>query len=198
MARAGVAAHSSSAATKVANHVDHVEYQDVWWARQWDPARQWHCWWLVDDDGTRLFPGIWRLRESSCRGDDVHVIMQYKFQQSVPMGGGSASPSVHRQSVGHYSYVTETGMHSAKLCRRPWRLHRCSSWARLWTRPSVCYDRCRGCSRECSNRGGAAVAVSRQPSTLLLWRRGVAVAAPRQPWTFLLWRRRKSQWECTL
>ena len=55
MARAGVAAHNG-----VAHEVEYVEYEDVWWARQWDPIRQWYCWWLVDDDGTWLGPGIWR------------------------------------------------------------------------------------------------------------------------------------------
>ena len=47
-------------------------------------------------------------RGSSCRGGEVPVMMQYKFQQSVLIDNGSASPSVHRQSVGHYSYDTET------------------------------------------------------------------------------------------
>ena len=62
-------------------------------------------------------------RGSSCWGGDVLVIMQYRFQQSVPIDSGSASPSVHRESVEHRGYVTETGTHSAKLCRRTSWLH---------------------------------------------------------------------------
>ena len=51
----------------------------------------------------------------------------------------------------------------------------------LLTHPSLCNDWCRVVSRQCQNRGGAAVALCRQPSTLLLWRGGAAVAVYRQP-----------------
>ena len=54
---------------------------------------------------------------------DLALTMQHKFQQSVPIDSGCASPSVHRQSVGHSSCATETDTHSAKLCRRTLRLH---------------------------------------------------------------------------
>ena len=36
-----------------------------------------------------------------------------KFQQFYEFD----SVSVHRQRAGHFSYATETGSHSAKLCR---------------------------------------------------------------------------------
>ena len=41
------------------------------------------------------------------------VTMQRKFQQSKPIVFGSASVSIHRQSVGHSCYAAETGTHSA-------------------------------------------------------------------------------------
>ena len=44
---------------------------------------------------------------------DVPVTMQNNFQQSSQIDSGCASPSVHRQSVGHSSYAAETVMHSA-------------------------------------------------------------------------------------
>ena len=58
---------------------------------------------------------------------DALVTMHKKFQQSAPIDCGCASPSVHRQSVGHSSYATETGTHSAQLCRRP-EIPKRSSW----------------------------------------------------------------------
>ena len=75
-------------------------------------------------------------------GSDVSVNMQLKFQQSfvfvfMPQIG------FHRQSAGHFSFATKTGTHSAKLCRGPCSLHRCSSWCGL-VAPSLCYDRCWG------------------------------------------------------
>ena len=56
MARAGVAAHSSSPATEVAYDVEYVEYELV--GAPVGPG--WYCWWLVDNDGTLQGPGIWR------------------------------------------------------------------------------------------------------------------------------------------
>ena len=124
-ARAGVVALSSSwpgvprLSTAVACEVEYVEYEDVWWARQRDPARQRYTaggWSTMTGPGWVLSFGS--LRGSLGQGGDVPVAMQDKFQQSVPIDSGSASPSVHRQSVGHYSCGTETGTHSAKLRRR--------------------------------------------------------------------------------
>ena len=49
---------------------------------------------------------------------DVPVNKQLKFQQSFETVDGASHP-VHRQSAGHFSYGTETGTHSATLCRGP-------------------------------------------------------------------------------
>ena len=69
MARAGVAAHSSSAATEVAFDVEYLEDQDLWCACQWDPTRPGHAWYIVHQE-----PPYGGLR--SCRSGDVSVIMQ--------------------------------------------------------------------------------------------------------------------------
>ena len=89
---------------------------------------------------------------------DVLVTIRNTFQQPAPIDSGCASSSGHRQSVGHSSYATETGMSSAKLCRRL-RLYSailgygvdvlCNDWCPVW-------------SIERFNRGGAAVAVYRR------------------------------------
>ena len=52
-----------------------------------------------------------------------------------------ASDSVHRPCVGHSCDATETGTHSANGAEDG-RLHRCSAWGRLLTRPSLCNNRC--------------------------------------------------------
>ena len=56
-----------------------------------------------------------------------------------------------------------------------------SSW--VWCSLARCYATTgAGCGPDSANAcGGAADAVYRQPSTLLLWRRGAAVAVYRQP-----------------
>ena len=46
---------------------------------------------------------------------DVSVNMQRKFQQSMPIDKEGASDSVHRQSVGHSCYATETGTFLGRL-----------------------------------------------------------------------------------
>ena len=60
MARAGVAAHSSSVATGVAYDVEHFEYHDVRWAYQWDPDRPGYAWFFVDKDDGRWSCPVWR------------------------------------------------------------------------------------------------------------------------------------------
>ena len=58
MARAGVGAHSSSAAKEVAYNVENFEHQDLWWACQWDPTRPGYAWYLVhQDNGSWSAPG---------------------------------------------------------------------------------------------------------------------------------------------
>ena len=87
---------------------------------------------------------------------DVFVNMQRKLQQSLTIESGMCSVSVHRHSVGHSCYATEKGTHSAN-CAEDVRLHRCSAWDRLLTRPSLCNDRCRwvvlrfSSSSDCAN-----------------------------------------------
>ena len=60
-----------------------------WWGRQWDPARQQHFWWLLDEDVSRLGPIMWQTRGDWGGGKvkavlvkAVVVIMQLVFQQS--------------------------------------------------------------------------------------------------------------------
>ena len=49
---------------RVAFDVEYFEYDDCWWERQWNAARQRYCWWLFHDkDGSRFGP-IWRPRGS--------------------------------------------------------------------------------------------------------------------------------------
>ena len=57
-----------------------------------------------------------------------------------------------------FQLCAEMGTHSAKLCRTR-ETPQCSSWVRLWTRLSLCNDRCGGWSSQCSTRGVAATAV---------------------------------------
>ena len=66
-----------------------------------------------------------RLREHAAQVPAVHADRQ-----------GSASDSVHRQSVGHPCYATETGSHSAN-CAEDARFH-----SAVLTRPLLCNDRC--------------------------------------------------------
>ena len=53
---------------------------------------------------------------------DVSVNMQRKLQQCMPIDKEGASDSVHRHSVGHSCYATETGTHSAN-CAEDGRFH---------------------------------------------------------------------------
>ena len=112
MARAGVAAFSSSAAVGVAHEFEHVEYNEVWWPRQWTRlgrSTPGGSLTTMMGAGTAPYGGP---SGRSCRGGDVPVIVQ---KESVPIDSGYASPSLHRQSVGHYRFDTETGTHSAVL-----------------------------------------------------------------------------------
>ena len=48
---------------------------------------------------------------------DVRVTMLHKFQQAFLSEWRCSRVPVHRQSFGHCRYATETGTHSAVLCR---------------------------------------------------------------------------------
>ena len=52
----------------------------------------------------------------------MNVNMQRKLLQSMAIDKEGASDSVHRQSVGHSCYATETGTHSAN-CAENGRFH---------------------------------------------------------------------------
>ena len=47
----------SMPSTRAACEIEHLQYGELWWGRQWDPD----SWWLVDPkDGARVSPIIWR------------------------------------------------------------------------------------------------------------------------------------------
>ena len=46
--------------TGVACEAEYVEHDGLWYGRQWDPVRQRYCWWLLEDDRSRLGPIVWR------------------------------------------------------------------------------------------------------------------------------------------
>ena len=127
MLRAGVAAHSSSAATGVDSDTEYFQYQDVWWARKWDPDRQW---WVVDDSDWR------RMGEpvSSCLGCDVPLIMQLKFQQPFMFVIVPQLQFIVR--VLDISVLRQTVQGTVQPSQ-------VRSWCG-WSRPSLCNDRCRG------------------------------------------------------
>ena len=40
--------------------VEYVEYDNRFWGREWDPARQRYCWWLASADLSQVGHAIWR------------------------------------------------------------------------------------------------------------------------------------------
>ena len=40
--------------------VEYVQHDGLWWGCEWDPAHQWHCWWLAAADGSQVGHTIWR------------------------------------------------------------------------------------------------------------------------------------------
>ena len=59
MARAGVAAHSSSGATEVVHIVEYTEFYDFCWACQWVEAGQRYGWWFVENPAVWDHVGSW-------------------------------------------------------------------------------------------------------------------------------------------
>ena len=67
---------------------------------------------------------VLRLLSVAVRRPCAHAVLVPAVQGVREYDG--PSDSVHRHSVGHSCYATETGTHSAKLCRTPSRSHNCS------------------------------------------------------------------------
>ena len=59
MARAGVAAHSSSGATELDYDVEYVEKNDLWRACRWVAAEQRYGWWFVKRPAEWDHAGSW-------------------------------------------------------------------------------------------------------------------------------------------
>ena len=105
MARAGVAAHSSSVATGVAYDVEYFEYHDVRRAYQWDPDPPGYAWFFVDKGDGRWRCPAWRPpweflleRGRLCvHAAQVPAVFRVRLR---------ASDSVHRQSACYFSFAT--------------------------------------------------------------------------------------------